>query len=369
MSFLVLANLKVALFAILLAAFFAVAHFLTLPLWAGRRGARNRRGNLFFITTASDLFLWPVRAFNRLRVRGKSATNQFPAVNDFAGLPELPPEFRQWDGPFYLPAELALARKLQAVAKKLSQANGPQPPQNGPTTGGRRGQRQGTDGSDLRGSWSEILRTFARNVADLFISFLGGKLAAGGVVFGSAIRRLIFVCCLLWRDIRLGLKSFCSAFAELVFRAQRGGQPARRGVSLAVGLLLAASSAQAGHRHLESWYADALAEELGARTEVRLRNGTRCDVLATHHAIEVDFAPKWCEAIGQALCYASQTGRTGTVALILEQPGDEKFLTRLREVITWHQLPLVVTVLKPFGEDGLELRFPEGMHVAKGARQ
>ena len=112
--------------------------------------------------------------------------------------------------------------------------------------------------------------------------------------------------------------------------------------------------------HLESWYTDALAKELDAQPEARMRNGTRCDVLATHHAIEVEFAAKWCEAIGQALNYASQTGRRGTVALILEKESDERFLTRLRDVVSWHQLPISVIVLRPFGADSLTIELPSG---------
>jgi len=177
-----------------------------------------------------------------------------------------------------------------------------------------------------------------------FCNFLGGKLAAGGELWRCATRRCF-----------------------LIFRAQWGGQPARRGVSFsqfavvvfAVGLLLS-DSAIAGHRHLESWYADALAEELGSRTEVRMPNGTRCDVLSSGHAIEVEFAAKWCESIGQALNYASQTGRMGAVALILESPKDSRFLVRLRDVIAWHRLPIVVITLKPFGGDGMEMQLPTG---------
>ena len=38
-------------------------------------------------------------------------------------------------------------------------------------------------------------------------------------------------------------------------------------------------------------------------------DGTRCDILTDTHAIEVDFADKWAEAIGQSLKYATQTGK------------------------------------------------------------
>lgn len=125
--------------------------------------------------------------------------------------------------------------------------------------------------------------------------------------------------------------------------------------SLAAVLLAGCSPAYAGHQHLESWYADALAAETGAKTEARMRDGTRCDVLTATHAIEVEFASKWCEAVGQSLNYASQTGKPGGIALILESGSDARFLQRLRALIAWHDLPLVVVVLRPINKDGLQL--------------
>lgn len=143
-----------------------------------------------------------------------------------------------------------------------------------------------------------------------------------------------------------------------------GGIGGRGIAALAVFVAASVGTAEAKRSHLESWYADALAGELGAQTEVRMRNGTRCDVLATHHAIEVEFAGKWAEAVGQSLNYAAQTGRRGAIALILEKESDAKFLSRLREVIAWHQLPVVVIVMRPHGEQSLTMEFPAGFKPA-----
>lgn len=130
--------------------------------------------------------------------------------------------------------------------------------------------------------------------------------------------------------------------------------------SLVIGIFFAlACEASASRQHKESWYADALAENLAARTEVRMRDGTRCDVLGTH-AIEVEFAGKWCEAVGQSLNYAAHTGRPGAIALILEHPNDERFLARLQALIRFHRLPLKVIILRPFSADGLSFQFPSG---------
>jgi hypothetical protein len=118
---------------------------------------------------------------------------------------------------------------------------------------------------------------------------------------------------------------------------------------------VASVSSAFGHQHLEAWYQAGLAAETGARREVRMHDGTRCDVLTATHAVEVEFAAKWCEAVGQSLGYAAQTGRAGGIALILERPSDQRFLERLRALIAFHGLPIDVVVLKPCAKDGLEI--------------
>lgn len=65
----------------------------------------------------------------------------------------------------------------------------------------------------------------------------------------------------------------------------------------------------------ESAWRDALAKELKGRTEVSIEGG-RVDVLTDTWAIEVDWANKWHEGLGQALHYSDATGRQGVVALI-----------------------------------------------------
>jgi hypothetical protein len=56
----------------------------------------------------------------------------------------------------------------------------------------------------------------------------------------------------------------------------------------------------------ERYYQEKFAREIGGRVEVVMKDGTRCDILTATHAIEVDFAKKWEEAIGQSLNYASK---------------------------------------------------------------
>ena len=51
----------------------------------------------------------------------------------------------------------------------------------------------------------------------------------------------------------------------------------------------------------ERFYQEKFAREIGGQVEVVMKDGTRCDILTTTHAIEVDFAKKWAEF---KLCYA-----------------------------------------------------------------
>ena len=76
--------------------------------------------------------------------------------------------------------------------------------------------------------------------------------------------------------------------------------------------------------------------------EYVLPDKTRCDCITLTHAIEVDFAVKWAEAIGQALHYAAHTGKRAGIVLILEGKKDHKYLIRLNSVIQHYELPIDV---------------------------
>ncbi len=45
----------------------------------------------------------------------------------------------------------------------------------------------------------------------------------------------------------------------------------------------------------EAFYQDAWAKKHGGKTEVRLPDGTQCDVVTETHAVEVELAEKWAE--------------------------------------------------------------------------
>ena len=98
--------------------------------------------------------------------------------------------------------------------------------------------------------------------------------------------------------------------------------------------------AGAGHKHPEKWYQERWCNENGGKVEVVLADRTRCDCLTSTNAVELDFGPKWAEAIGQALYYSIQTGKRAGVVLILEKPNDRKYWIRLNTVIEHFKLPI-----------------------------
>jgi hypothetical protein len=101
-------------------------------------------------------------------------------------------------------------------------------------------------------------------------------------------------------------------------------------VSLLFLVLLAAGCA---HKPLhEKDYQQWWFEKHGGELEYRLPDKTRVDCLTREYAVEVEYAPKWAESIGQALYYAQSTGRKPAVLVIVRDKDDERFLKRLRSV-------------------------------------
>jgi len=113
-------------------------------------------------------------------------------------------------------------------------------------------------------------------------------------------------------------------------------------------LLLLATFTQAKHLHKEKDYQKYFCKILGGVTEYRLKDKTRVDCLLDDYAIEVDFAQKWAESIGQSLYYASQTSRKAAVLLIMEDNiKDQKYLRRLEDVSQEHKID-IWTINKDF---------------------
>ena len=99
-------------------------------------------------------------------------------------------------------------------------------------------------------------------------------------------------------------------------------------------LLFTASAAlSAPHIHKEAYYRDLWCQVNHGDTEQRQPNGTIADCVTGIYAVEVEFAEKWQEAVGQSLNYSEQTGLLPGILLILETDADLKYWNHLQEMV------------------------------------
>lgn len=97
-------------------------------------------------------------------------------------------------------------------------------------------------------------------------------------------------------------------------------------ISFMMSLFIAAALSTA-HLHPEAAYRDAWCM---GQTEVRMPNGNRADCITTSYAVEVEFAGKYHEGVGQALDYAQQTGKKPAILLIIESEKDWRHYNKLK---------------------------------------
>ena len=106
-------------------------------------------------------------------------------------------------------------------------------------------------------------------------------------------------------------------------------------------ILLLSISLNAKHLHKEKFYQNIFCKKINGVTEYVLDDKSRVDCLTTTYAIEVDFANKWAESIGQSLFYAIKTEKKPAVLLIMERgQKDIKYLKRFNTVAKKHGIQL-----------------------------
>lgn len=99
---------------------------------------------------------------------------------------------------------------------------------------------------------------------------------------------------------------------------------------------------------------DRLAAKYQAQTEVTLPDRTRVDLLNDRYAIEVDFARKWAEAVGQSLHYADATGKEPAIILLVRNPSrEQRYLRILEPLCQKHGITLFV---EPAADDAQRAR-------------
>jgi len=76
------------------------------------------------------------------------------------------------------------------------------------------------------------------------------------------------------------------------------------------------------------------------KTEGRMPNGNRVDCITTNYAVEVEFAKKYHEGVGQVLDYAHQTGKKPAILLIIETEKDWRYYNKLKPLAEEHNIRL-----------------------------
>ncbi len=98
-------------------------------------------------------------------------------------------------------------------------------------------------------------------------------------------------------------------------------------IAFILSLLTACSSVKKN----EKYYQTNFCEDLNGKIEYRLKDKTRVDCLTNDFAIEVDWAKKWAEAIGQSLYYSEMTNKKAAIALIASSK-DKRFIKRAKRL-------------------------------------
>lgn len=107
-------------------------------------------------------------------------------------------------------------------------------------------------------------------------------------------------------------------------------------------LLLMGCSTHAKNKYYEKHYQILLCNELGGEMEYILKDRTRVDCLTDEYAIEVDFAKKWAEGVGQSLHYAHMTGRKPAVGFIMNSEKDKRYFKRLYALAKKYEIKIFI---------------------------
>lgn len=94
----------------------------------------------------------------------------------------------------------------------------------------------------------------------------------------------------------------------------------------------------------EKDYADYIQSLIGGDREVQVQGG-RADLVTDEYAIEIEWAPKWKEAIGQALWYALNTNKKPGIILILENQDQYKYFIQLNSALDFGNLSEKIQVM------------------------
>lgn len=118
-------------------------------------------------------------------------------------------------------------------------------------------------------------------------------------------------------------------------------------IALGLVLLLTASQVHAERLLPEKEYQGIWCSAHYGELEVTLTDRTRVDCLTADYAVEVDFANKWAEAIGQSLHYARMSARRPGIVIIVETPADMKHYNLLTDAVKYICPRITVWKIEP----------------------
>ena len=96
----------------------------------------------------------------------------------------------------------------------------------------------------------------------------------------------------------------------------------------------------------EQYYQEVWCTKNNGIIEHVLPDRTRVDCLTETHAVEVDWAKKWYQAVGQSLYYSLQTGKRAGILLIVDDPKERKYWIRMNSTIEHFKLPIDAWMVK-----------------------
>lgn len=112
-------------------------------------------------------------------------------------------------------------------------------------------------------------------------------------------------------------------------------------------ILLTSTKCYAKHLYKEAVYQNYWCSIHKGIQEYKLPDKSRVDCLLPDMAVEVDFAHKRDECLGQALRYGAYTKKKAACLLIVEKNNDYKYVRQLRYTIRKKGLDVSVFIIKP----------------------
>jgi hypothetical protein len=98
-------------------------------------------------------------------------------------------------------------------------------------------------------------------------------------------------------------------------------------------------------KQLEKYYTNKFATIVNGKTQQYLPNKRYADIITDTFAIEVEFANKFPESIGQSLDYSMITYKKAGILLIVNGRNDDKYVDELLEIIYYHKLQITVWLM------------------------